>query len=341
VAQYTHLAYASTAYGVQGTTVDESHTVLSDTLDASGVYVGMTRGRNTNRLHIVGSDLGDAREQFIAALERDRADRGLTAATQAARESIAGLVPDGPVRFVNAERARLIEQIEHADREVAKWEHAALALHSQTRTHQAEEDEQDVLVASAEAHSARLLVEVAAPLVEQATADATGSLAARGRVWEAADAHRTARGLRKRVASRVLHAAIDEHRTIETAARKRWGPLPETLALVEPWAATIAAGEAHTDPRVTEARTRVDDARQEQGLLSTRRMTARVALVREVLGDRTPRNVQGQADRWRERADDARRALAAIEALPPMEAAHPRPHRTGACATRGRRTHPR
>jgi hypothetical protein len=321
VVHYTHLAYASTAYGVQGATVDESHTVLSDTLDASGVYVGMTRGRDANRLHIVASDLGDAREQFIAALERDRADRGLPAATQAARDSIAGLVPDGPVRFVNAERSRLIEQIEHADREAARWEHAALALHRQHRSHQAEENEQDVLVASAEADSAKLQVEVAAPLVEQATADATASLAARGRVWEAAGAHRTARGLRKSTASRVLHAAIDEHRTIETAARDRWGQLPETLARVERWAATIAARLADANPRVAEARKRADDARQERRRLSTRRMNDRGALVREVLGDRTPRNVQGQAAKWRERAEDARRALVAIEALPPVQAA--------------------
>ncbi|MET4705162.1 MobF family relaxase [Frigoribacterium sp. UYMn621] len=320
VVQYTHLAYASTAYGVQGTTADESHTVLSDMLDASGVYVGMTRGRDANRLHVVASDLGDAREQFVSALERDRADRGLIVATQAARDSIAGLVPDGPVRFVNAERARLTEQLERADREAARWERAAVALHSQQHTHQAEENEHDVLVASAEAHSARVLLGVAAPLIEQATADATASLAARGRRWEAADALRTARGLRKRTAARTLHAAIDEHQSIETAARKRWGPLPETLALVEPWAASIAAGEADADPRVTEARTRADDARAEQGLLSTRRMKARAALVREVLGDRTPRTVQGQAARWRERADDARGNLAAIEALPPVEA---------------------
>lgn len=321
VAEYTHLAYASTAYGVQGTTMDESHTVLSDALDASGVYVGMTRGRNANRLHIVASDVADAREQFVGALERDRADRGLTAATQAARESVAGLVPDGPVLFVNAERSRLTEQIERADGEAARWEHAAVALHSQTRTHQTEEDEQDLLVTSAEAHSARLQVEVAAPPVEQATADATASLAARIRVWEAAATHRTARGLRKRTAARALHAAIDEHRTIETAARKRWGPLPETFASIKPLAATIAAREADADPRVTEARRRADHAREEQGLLSTRQLKARAALVREVLGDRTPRSVHGQAARWRERADDARRNLAAIEALPPVEAA--------------------
>src|SRR5690606_14921174 len=39
VAEHTHLAYASTVYGVQGATVPGSHTVLSDALDASGVYV--------------------------------------------------------------------------------------------------------------------------------------------------------------------------------------------------------------------------------------------------------------------------------------------------------------
>lgn len=53
VAEHTHLPYASTAYGVQGATAPGSHTALSDALDASGVYVGMTRGQETNRLHVV------------------------------------------------------------------------------------------------------------------------------------------------------------------------------------------------------------------------------------------------------------------------------------------------
>ncbi|WP_448070751.1 MobF family relaxase [Georgenia yuyongxinii] len=77
LAEHAHLAYAVTAYGVQGATMAESHTVLSDSLDAAGVYVGMTRGRARNRLHVVAADLDDAREQFAAAFERDRADRGL------------------------------------------------------------------------------------------------------------------------------------------------------------------------------------------------------------------------------------------------------------------------
>jgi hypothetical protein len=91
VAEHTHLAYASTAYGMQGTTVRESHTVLGDSMDAAGIYVGMTRGRNSNRLHVVAPDFDDAREQFVFATERDRADRGLAKATASAQESVRGL----------------------------------------------------------------------------------------------------------------------------------------------------------------------------------------------------------------------------------------------------------
>lgn len=91
LAEHTHLAYASTAFGTQGATAPESHTILRDVMDAAGVYVGMTRGRNSNRLHLVAADRDDAREQFVLALERDRADRGLANATAAARESVRGL----------------------------------------------------------------------------------------------------------------------------------------------------------------------------------------------------------------------------------------------------------
>lgn len=47
VEEHAHLSYAATAYGVQGTTVDGSHTVLSEATSAAGVYVGMTRSRST------------------------------------------------------------------------------------------------------------------------------------------------------------------------------------------------------------------------------------------------------------------------------------------------------
>lgn len=98
VAEHTHLAYASTAFGTQGATFPESHTILGDAMDASAVYVGMTRARNANRLHVVTADLDDAREQFVLALERDRADRGLAKATAAARESVRGLATGTDMR---------------------------------------------------------------------------------------------------------------------------------------------------------------------------------------------------------------------------------------------------
>ncbi|MGB2948203.1 MAG: AAA family ATPase, partial [Rhodococcus sp. (in: high G+C Gram-positive bacteria)] len=239
VVEHAHLAYASTAYGVQGTTIPESHTVLSEVLDASGVYVGMTRARDTNRLHIVAADLDHAREQFVLALARDRADRGLIAATQTAREAVAGLTVDGPVKVVNTERVRLTQLIEHADRQAVQWERAATALDHQQRAHQAEADKQQAVLASAVATAEQVRAEAAAPLIEQATTDGTSYLTARDRMWAASDAHRTVRGLRKRSTAHTLTAASDEHRTSETTARRRWGSLPQTPDGVEPWAATV------------------------------------------------------------------------------------------------------
>ena len=94
VAEHTHLAYAATVHGVQGITVTESHTVVGDAMGAAGVYVGMTRGRYGNRLHLVAVDTDNARVQFVLATMRDRADRGLTSAATAARDRVIGLTID-------------------------------------------------------------------------------------------------------------------------------------------------------------------------------------------------------------------------------------------------------
>ena len=321
VAEHAHLAYASTAYGVQGATVPASHTVLSDALDASGVYVGMTRGQETNRLHVVAADVDDAREQFVVALERDRADRGLVAATQAARESVAGLVDDGPVRLVNAERAGLAEQIERADRATAWWKQAAGALGRQLREQKVEADQLEAIVAAAEATVAQMRAKATAPLIEQATADATARLAARERVWAASAALGTARRLGRRRAARAVAVANEEHGEVEAAGRARWHSLPETTAGVEAWATSVAHREADADPRVTTARERAAGARQDQQRLVARQMQERANLRRQVFGDRKPSDPRAQAARWQERGEAARRDLAAIEALPPVEAA--------------------
>lgn len=99
----------------------------------------MTRGRDANVLHIVADNLDEAREHFIDALQLDRADHGLQAATSGARVAVAGLAAEGPVKVVNDERARLVEAIANADREAARWEHATGLLATQGEIHAREE----------------------------------------------------------------------------------------------------------------------------------------------------------------------------------------------------------
>lgn len=72
-------------------------------MSGAAVYACATRGRASNILHVVAENLADARAQFIDAMERDHADRGLTDATARAAEAVRGLVADGPVKLVNDE----------------------------------------------------------------------------------------------------------------------------------------------------------------------------------------------------------------------------------------------
>jgi len=322
VTEYTHLAYASTAYGVQGTTVDESHTVLSDVLDASGVYVGMTRGRTRNRLHIVAVDLGDAREQFTAAIERDRADRGLAGGIRAAREAIHGLVGDGPVKLVNQERARLAQQIEHAEGQVQRWERALATLAQQRAAHRVEQERQEAVIAAATSRAAQVSAEVVEPLIEQATTDGIAYLAARARMWEAAHAQARAGRLNRRAAARATTDVAGEQRTAEDMARRRWGGVPKTTTGAPArWAETVAHARADTDPRVVEANRHTDHTRSEQQRLAEHHAEQSDALRHCILGELTLSTVGTRAVQWRGRAEQARQDLAEIEALPVTEAA--------------------
>ncbi|HEX4057670.1 MAG TPA: MobF family relaxase [Galbitalea sp.] len=321
IREYTHLAYASTAYGVQGATVSESHTVLSDALDASGAYVGMTRGRKTNRLHIVAENLDDAREQFTAALERDRADRGLAVATRAAQDNVAGLVADGPVRVVNSERARLTEQIKHAAQQATRWEHVTAALDRQRDAQRAQDKPLEEAVAAAGARAEQLRAEVAAPLIEQATVDGTVYLSAQERMWEATTTHKRAGRLGRRTAGRAAADAADAYRTIEDAMLGRWGGAPQTAAGLPSWAQAVAGRQTETDPRVAEMRKDVEQAHHERRQLADRHLHESAVLHRQLLGSATPSTASTRAAAWRTRAEQGRRDLARIEALPITEAA--------------------
>ena len=260
VGEHAHLAYASTAYGVQGTTTNTAHTVLGDGLDGAGTYVGMTRGRGKNALHIIATDPEDAREQFVQAVERDRADRGLDAATQDAREAVSGLITNGPVAFVNAERVRLASAITHAQQQAEKWERVAAAFQTQRHTHATEREQQRTLITVAEEHAQQVRGETMTPLIDAAASDGQVFLNAQQAAWEAERTYQQASRLRRRRAARTRDDAHRTRRTIETTARERWGTTPNTHDGLEVWAKNVAQKCADKIPAVMDAERQVTDA---------------------------------------------------------------------------------
>jgi len=87
VRAHVEFAYATTAYGAQGSTVPVSHVLVGEHTGAASAYVGMTRGRERNVAHLVAGSVEDARNQWITAFGRDRADLGPAAARVTAAEA--------------------------------------------------------------------------------------------------------------------------------------------------------------------------------------------------------------------------------------------------------------
>jgi hypothetical protein len=321
VAEHTHLAYAATSYGVQSATTPRAHTVLSDALEGSGLYVGMTRGRHCDTLHVVAAGLDEAREQFAAALQRDRADRGLTDATRAARDAVDGLVAGGPIAFVNTERARLREWIEVADREAARWERALGALARQSAEHRAEEELQADVVAAADAHLVDVRATVAAPLIELATADGAVYLTAQERMWQANRALHPPGRFGRRKAARTALEATQAHDAMQETLRRGWGDAPLTTTHLPYWAEAVAEQGADADPRVIGARQDAERAHLEQQQLTANHAAARSALRQAIGGGYPPSSLQARAAELRAHAQQARHHLAKIEAFPVAAAA--------------------
>ena len=96
--EHVELAYATTAYGAQGSTVPTSHVLVGEHTGAASAYVGMTRGRERNVAHLVADSTDDARSQWIAVFGRDRADLGPTHAARLAADAIDRYGPTAPRR---------------------------------------------------------------------------------------------------------------------------------------------------------------------------------------------------------------------------------------------------
>lgn len=284
VEEHAHLSYAATAYGVQGATVNASHTILSEATSAAGVYVGMTRGREQNHLHIVAENLADARAQFLEAMERDRADRGLDHATRQAVEAIRGIVKDGPVRLVTEELARLDQETERAQQQAERWGQIAARLDAQRAAHQVEDDESAAALREAEEAAAQVRAEVAAPLTVQAESDGAAYLATLQTEAAASARLATTGRFGRRRARAEHHAATERAGAARASLRATWGESPRTPESLSAWAAQAAARRAKSDPRVTDADRAVETARAGHKATQQRHKQERLALLASELG---------------------------------------------------------
>lgn len=331
VSEHAHLSYAATAYGVQGATVDSSHTMLNEATSAAGVYVGMTRGRETNRLHVVAENLTDARAQFIEAMERDPADRGLDHATAQAIEAARGLIADGPVRLVTDELARLDQEAARAQRAAERWEQIAARLTAQSAAHQAEDDEHTAVLRKAEAAAEQVRAEVTGPLTARAEHDGAAYVAAFETEMTASTRLATVGRFGRRKARTEQHAASEHTRTVRAQVRDAWGAEPSrTPGALPAWAATAAARQAENDPRIADAAQTVEAARNDSKATRERHRRERLALLageygidharRDQLGMRTT-NPERDARAARSRAALAWAAADELRTLPIADAA--------------------
>lgn len=330
VAEHAHLSYAATAYGVQGATVAASHTVLTDATSAASVYVGMTRGRQSNVLHIVAENEDQAKEQFVAAMKRDGADRGLTDATERAADAVRGLVEDGPVRFVQMERARLTQLIERAEQHAALFEEAAARFAAQKQAHHVEAEKHAERVIHAKELAEHTRQTVTAEVEMRAHADGQKLVEARAHLLAARDATRAARFGRRRTTARNTDTAAESVEKIEQHVTQTWGTAPSLLRPVTEWAKTIATGLADTHPEVRAGEHALSDTQATKQQVTERQAVERERLTVEVYGADQARQMRGtfrlpnpraDAERARKRAAEAQRIIAELDARPVAEAA--------------------
>lgn len=330
VAEHAHLSYAATAYGVQGATVTGSHTILTDSTSAAGIYVGMTRGRKQNLLRVVAKSQRQAREQFVAAMERDRADRGLTNATELAAEAVRGLVDEGPVRLVQTERARLTQVIERAEQHAALFEDATVRFAAQKQAQHVEAEEHAEHVTHAKNSAEHTRRTVTTEVETRARADGHELVEARAHLHAAREEARAARFGRKRTAARNIDTAKESVEKIEQRVTQTWGTAPSLLRPVTEWAQTIATEHADAHPEVRAAEQALSAAEAGKQQAAQRPAVERDRLAIEVYGAEQARQMRGtfriptprtDAERARRRAAEARRVIAELDARPVAEAA--------------------
>lgn len=86
VADHVHLAYATTVHGIQGETTDECF--VGPDVDAAGLYVGLTRGRQHNHAIVIATSADTAREALAITLARGVPEATLEESRVAARTDL-------------------------------------------------------------------------------------------------------------------------------------------------------------------------------------------------------------------------------------------------------------
>ncbi|MBN9195230.1 MAG: AAA family ATPase, partial [Microbacterium sp.] len=90
--EHMHLAYASTVHGIQGETTDAS--LVGPGVGASGLYVGMTRGRVRNEVVAIARTDTAAREQIADAMARGIPEVSIGDSIRAARTELGRAAQD-------------------------------------------------------------------------------------------------------------------------------------------------------------------------------------------------------------------------------------------------------
>lgn len=329
VGEHAHLSYAATAYGVQGSTVEGSHTLLTYSTGAASVYVGMTRGRNENLLHVVAEDQAEARAQFVAAMERDRADRGLADATQRAAEEVAGLIEHGPVRFVSDEVAGLMQQAATAEAQAELWQQVSGALADLSKRETVIREAASAAQRAAKQRAEQVRVEITTPIVSAARAALTE--------WQQAEAAEQATSQQLRGSGWFgKRRARDEHKeakahasTIRHQLVSEWGEPPRWNERADAWVERVTRQKIDADPRLIDAEREHQAARDEVLCRPERAQTARLAAFRRVFGaeqvlrDREAylrTNPAQRATSAAQAAKQAREEAALLRSLTPTEA---------------------
>ncbi|MGX5770318.1 AAA family ATPase [Microbacterium trichothecenolyticum] len=111
-AQHMHLAYASTVHGIQGETTHAS--IVGPGVDASGLYVGMTRGRTHNEALAIAGTAPAARDRIADSMLRGIPEVSIDDSIRAAHTELSRAARP-PAPTPPTDRARASDQVPDDD----------------------------------------------------------------------------------------------------------------------------------------------------------------------------------------------------------------------------------